>query len=478
MTLRLALRSLLSRPVRSAVLASGFGFGIAVMTGLLGVGQVILEQARSTALSGGGDVVVVGAAGRIDSARFVLSSVLATPPLSEQVAVASPSLTNSIYLVQDDKLTLLEARGGIPSLERGLADGETAGIESWTDTPGDGAWTAPDPGQVLRAMDRFHSVPDVPGRADSWAEWLYFNGRKAGVEFYLSFLVGPATLPGRRAAVVRLQLARNGTRTTYSDTAEIDAASLLRSAPDLDIGASRVRLDGLVYRIDLSLFRERSRRFGGDGREGRRRLPALTGVLSLEAVPGRSLPPFVVRGARGWVSGYTVPVLSGRFQGRLVVDGETIGLDGTVGSHDHNWGVWDGVSWQWGQVAHEDLSFVYGRIHPPADVADTTRLPGFLGVVGPDGLLGFSDSAHIVESTPRGEQMPSRIAVRAHGQGLRIEMDLTVEETVVTPLRGMLSEGAEGDFVQMRAAYRVTGQVGDRKIDFTAPGAAETFRTR
>ena len=150
----------------------------------------------------------------------------------------------------------------------------------------------------------------------------------------------------------------------------------------------------------------------------------------------------------------------------------TIGLDGTAGYHDHNWGFWDGVSWQWGQVAHEDLSFVYGHIHPPADVADTTRLPGFLGVVGPDGLLGFSDSAHIVESTPRAARHGKPVVEDAY------EMDLTVEETVVTPLRGTLSEGAEGDFVQMRAAYRVTGQAGDRKIDFTAPGAAETFRTR
>ena len=46
MMLRVAWRSLMTRPVRAAVLAAGFGFGIAVMAALLGVGQVILEQAR------------------------------------------------------------------------------------------------------------------------------------------------------------------------------------------------------------------------------------------------------------------------------------------------------------------------------------------------------------------------------------------------------------------------------------------------
>jgi len=34
------------------------------------------------------------------------------------------------------------------------------------------------------------------------------------------------------------------------------------------------------------------------------------------------------------------------------------------------------------------------------------------------------------------------------------------------------------DFLQMRGRYRVTGKAGDRALDFTAPGAAETFRGR
>ena len=57
MIVTLALRSLLSRPVRSAVLAGGFGLGVSVMAALLGIGGVILEQARAPQLLGGGDVV-------------------------------------------------------------------------------------------------------------------------------------------------------------------------------------------------------------------------------------------------------------------------------------------------------------------------------------------------------------------------------------------------------------------------------------
>ena len=54
------------------------------------------------------------------------------------------------------------------------------------------------------------------------------------------------------------------------------------------------------------------------------------------------------------------------------------GFDGGTGYHDHNWGFWQGVSWQWGQVQGEGLSFVYGRVYPPADAADPSRIPAFL----------------------------------------------------------------------------------------------------
>ena len=86
MILRLALRSLATRPIRTAVLACGFGFGIAVMAALLGVGDVILEQAHSPALEGGGDVVVTGRFGALEHGRFLIASILASPDLAARTA--------------------------------------------------------------------------------------------------------------------------------------------------------------------------------------------------------------------------------------------------------------------------------------------------------------------------------------------------------------------------------------------------------
>ena len=104
---------------------------------------------------------------------------------------------------------------------------------------------------------------------------------------------------------------------------------------------------------------------------------------------------------RGWVGDRLRRARAVRHDARDAScrQGESVTFEGASGYHDHNWGFWQGVSWQWGQVAHEDLSVVYGRVFPPADVADPARVPGFLTVLGPDGPLGFSTNVTIDDST-------------------------------------------------------------------------------
>ena len=458
MILRLALRSLATRPVRSAVLACGFGFGIAVMAALLGVGDVILEQAHSPALEGGGDIVVTGRFGPLENARFVIASGLGAADIAPKLTAMSPTKKATLFLMKDGHATAVAVTAGLPDAERAVGDRDVETAASWRDTPEDRAWSSPDPATVLRAMDRFHPVPDTPEFAASWAEWLYFNGRTADgrLRFYLTFMVGPITAPGRRAAGVRLQLDRDGTTTSYSSGATVDQAAVLAGAPDLDIGGSHVRLEGSRYRIDLAL-------------------PGASGALTLDPVPGQSLPPATITGARGWVTGYSAPVLSGRVDGELTIGRDRVDLRAATGYHDHNWGFWKGVRWQWGQVASGDLSFVYGRIVPPAGVADPDRVPGFLGVLGANGPLGFSTAVSLDE-TSDAQGAPQRITVRARGQTIDLTLAFSVERMVRTAMAMTASPGSATDFLQLGGPFHVTGHVGERKIDFTARGAAETFR--
>ena len=174
------------------------------------------------------------------------------------------------------------------------------------------------------------------------------------------------------------------------------------------------------------------------------------------------------------MSGYVVPVMSGTLTGSLSIGGERRTLVGT-GYHDHNWGFWEGVSWRWGQVQHEGLSYVYGRVYPPADAADPERVPGFLVALGPEGPVGFATRVTIAETDDPATGRPRRIVVEGRNGPLDLTMDIAVESAIVTT-RGALASGP--DFLQLRGQYHVTGRAGDRAVDFTAPGAAETFRGR
>ena len=93
---RLALRSLTAHPVRSGVLAVGFGAGVAVMAILLGVAEVVLQQAQSPLLVGGGDVVV--AMSRDTPAPLLLAGTLQAEALRHRVRVAAPTHTADLYL--------------------------------------------------------------------------------------------------------------------------------------------------------------------------------------------------------------------------------------------------------------------------------------------------------------------------------------------------------------------------------------------
>jgi hypothetical protein len=483
MILRVVLRSLATRPLRTAVLATGFGLAVAVMAELLGVGDVILEQAHSPALRGGGDVVLSGTFGAVPNARFILANVIGAGPLRARVAGASPSLRTSLYLISPHGTVPVAVRGGIPSLERAVRDPEVGNITGWTDSPADAAWSSPQQTDILRALDRFHPVPETAPHAEasgfsrtSWAEWLYFNGRSADgqLRFYLTFMTGAPDAAGKRQASVRLQLDRAGRSTNYSATDTIDDAVVLRGAPDMDVGANRVRLDRLQYRLTLALAREI------DGVALADRRSDVRGEIAVEARPGRALPPGAIQGAHGWVSGYVAPVLSGTVHGSLMVDGEPLSVEGLAGYHDHNWGFWEGVRWQWGQVAHGDVSIVFGRLFPPAAVADPDRMPGYLGLLGPNGPIAFSTNVAIEETGDSGG--PRAISIRATGEQLDARLDFAVEQSVRT--RMALTRTATGstmDFLQLGGIYHVTARAGGHDSgrffsNFTARGSAETFR--
>jgi hypothetical protein len=71
--------------------------------------------------------------------------------------------------------------------------------------------------------------------------------------------------------------------------------------------------------------------------------------------------------------------------------------------------------------------------------------------------------------------------MRSHARGASVELflEFDVEQVVRTAMSTASPvSGAAFDFLQLGGTYRVTGHVGARTINFTAHGAAETFRPR
>ena len=102
---------------------------------LLGVAQIVLQQAQSPALVGGGDVVI--RVGRQIPASLLLAGTLQAEALRSRIATAAPTQTADLYLLERRQAHRAStARGGIPSLERALGDRETSGVDALADTDG------------------------------------------------------------------------------------------------------------------------------------------------------------------------------------------------------------------------------------------------------------------------------------------------------------------------------------------------------
>jgi hypothetical protein len=90
--------------------------------------------------------------------------------------------------------------------------------------------------------------------------------------------------------------------------------------------------------------------------------------------------------------------------------------------------------------------------------------------------MGFSTSVSLEETGDERGQ-PKRVLVHARGPAIDVTLVFAVDRMVRTPMAMTSSAaGMPADFLQLGGEYRVTGTVGDRAIDFTARGAAETFR--
>jgi hypothetical protein len=493
----LAIRNIVLRPWRSTFLLFGYALGVGVMIVLLSIGEALLAQARDEKLVGGGSITVLpegidvevmktgGLGGlffSIDHARFIYRQLLASPRLAPHVSAVAPQIEGKLLYarLKDGREIPVMASGEIPSRTIAVGAMPALAAGSWQDDGPDQRWRDPRPDELRHDIDHFHLPPAAARDDPSWAEWHYFNVVSADRKrwAFISYIVGGAIPHGRWGGQVLVTLHEEGKAARRFIAASLPAGvGFSTTRADVAIGGSSVNVlsDGR-YALRARAAEER----GGASLE-----------LALVVAPARGAYfPGAELSSGETVSGYVVPGLRAEATGSICVNGACENYDAAQSYHDHNWGVWRGVTWEWGASRAGEFTLLYGRVHPsdslvavqPLFVYVTDSL-GFRALFRPREITYVDSFA--VRVGDNTIQVPSRgVMLDVRGDDtLRVE--LLIEDATATDTR---TPGVErGDafsarhlarpyFVQMKGRMRISGRVGGRPLSGEGTGFFETYR--
>ncbi len=482
MLLTLAFRHLLVHKGRSLFLLLGYGLGVGVMIVLLSIGEAMLTQSADVALVGGGEVTVLpqgidieamrtgGVSGMffgIERARFLTRQLLGGPRHAASVRAVSPTIENKlVYLSLRGRSVAVRAGGEIPSRLAAVGAARRIVSGAWVDTPADSAWITPTDQQLYDELDRFH----LPATTDSsWGEWHYFN-LSAGPEewWYITYLVGGEVLHGRWGGQLLIShRTPDGRYQRYSAIVPSDSIVLDTTRADLTLGGSRViQRDG---RYTLTAVAR--------GTAGPLRL-----ALTVQPERNRFFPPVSLREG-AYPSGYVVPALSGTATGEICLGNRCTTLTEVPAYHDHNWGVWRNVSWDWGAARGRHYNLLYGAVYAPEDTV------GEAATGAPRVLVALVDSlgvrqilrataveyeGELSQRRPGEPAVPARFHFVAARDADTLRIDAEISDFQATD---RTAAGGARRFLQMRGNFRITGTIAGEPLSDEGTGFFETYVT-
>ena len=500
---RLAVRNVVHQPWRTALLFAGFGIGVGVMIVLLAVGAAMLAQASDEKLVGGGQVTVLpegldlevmktgGVGGlyfSIPNARFVQRQWLASPRLARDVAAVAPQIEGkTLWMRAGAQEWSVRAMGEIPSATRAVGAAPTLASGTWTDDDGDRRWMQPTPVELRHDLDHFHLPPADRGASEreSWGEWHYVNVLWAGGTkwAFLTWMVAGDAPDGRWGGQLIFTLHATGARARrFSLRVPPAQVRFSTEVADLTVGPGAVTVTARgTYRVHGTAH--------GEGPDAGRRA-----TVDLEVVPSpRAYFPGASLGDAtpgGLVSGYAVPALKAQATGTICVDGACERITDAPSYHDHNWGLWRRVEWEWGEARAGEYAMLVGRVRQ----ADSTaaRAPLFLYLVDSLGFralfrpreIAWDDARTIVVDGQR-VRVPQRGTMSDVRGADTLVIQLEVEDAVGTDTRRALVERGEGAgvrdvprpyFIQLKGTAHITGRLGGVAVDARGPSFFETYR--
>ncbi len=493
----LALRNLVLRPWRSVFLLFGYSLGVAVMIVLLSIGEALLAQARDERLVGGGEITVLpegidvevmktgGLGGlffSIDHARFIYQQLLAAPRLSRAVAAVAPQIEGKLLYARtsDGREIPILASGEIPSRTTAVGARSPLAAGEWRDDSLDRVWRDPSPAELRHAIDHFH-LPPADARGDpTWAEWHYFNVLSSDRSkwVFISFIVGGAVPNGQWGGQLLVSTHEHGGASRrFVATVPASGVRFSTSRADVAIGNSNVS----VLADGRYAIRARGKEEGGTS--------TIDVNLVVAPAPGAYFPGAALSSGE-MISGYVVPGLRADATGSICIDGHCDEYQRAQSYHDHNWGVWRGVTWEWGAARAGSYTLLYGRVQP----ADSTAAsqPLFVYVVD---SLGFRALFR-----PREIRYEDTRTLRVGGETIRVprrgtmvdvrgddtlRVDLQIEDATATDTRRAAVERGETlagrnlakrYFVQMKGMMRIAGRLSGKPISGDGAGFFETYR--
>jgi hypothetical protein len=498
---QLALRNITYRPWRSVLLFVGFGVGVAVMIVLLSIGEALLSQARNEKLVGGGTITVLpdgldvevmktgGIGGlffSIDHASFLYRQVLASPRYRGEIAAVAPQIEGRLLYVRtaDGHEFPVHASGDIPAATAAVGAAPEIVKGKWENDDGDRRWVAPTVSELRNEIDHFHLPSDSVANRDTWAEWHYFNVLSPDRTrwAFISFIVGGDVTGTKWGGQVGITV-REQDGATRRFTTSLNRSRVRFSTTDANLvfGDSHVSIlpDG-DYEVRATAREE-------NGARG-----TMSVALRVHPAPYAYFPG-VAMGSGGFVSGYTVPALRATATGTLCVDNQCEQLSDAQSYHDHNWGVWRGVTWDWGAARAGQYTFLYGRVYPGDSTASIPPVLvylvdslGFRAVFRPK-MISYEDDRSLSIGS-----MQLRVPSRARFEDARgddtLRVDITVEDAIATDTRPRrnANAGERGDplgsekarpyFIQMKGMARISGRLEGQPLSGTGAGFFETYR--
>ena len=166
-------------------------------------------------------------------------------------------------------------------------------------------------------------------------------------------------------------------------------------------------------------------------------------------------------------------------------------FDDAQSYHDHNWGVWHGVSWDWGATRAGAYTLLYGRVAPPDSAGNTqpffvylTDSLGFRALFRPH-EIAYEDGRTIEVNGRDSASAESQRCCRTRAAPTRCASSSTIEDAIGSDTRTSLIErGDAADaqrivkpyFIQMKGRATISGRVGGAPVAGAGTGFFETYR--